>query len=188
LMSMVALRDPLRDTVIAYRFATGVAAGVAVLVALSTIDLEASPLRRAVALPLGVAFGIVALLLAFGSGPGTSGAKVNLLGMQPVEAVRLLVIAALAGFFARRLEFLRELSQPLTRSRPWLRFVRMPRWRDVGPVLVCMTLVLLFFFLQKDLGPALVLSFVFLGLYGIVRGRVALVLVGIAMLGTALVI
>src|SRR5439155_22696102 len=77
-MSMVALRDPLRDTVIAYRFALGVAGGVAALVACSRIDFEASRLRRAVALPLSTALALAALLLAFGSGPGTSGAKVNL--------------------------------------------------------------------------------------------------------------
>jgi len=45
-----------------------------------------------------------------------------------------------------------------------------------------MSLVLLFFFLQKDLGPALVLSFVFLILYGIARGRIPFVLVGVGML------
>ena len=182
LMSMVALRDPLRDTVLAYRFAVGVAGGAAALVAASFVDFEASRLRRAVTLPLCLALGLAALLLVFGSGPGTSGAKVNLLGIQPVEAVRLLVIFALAAYFARRLEFLRELSEPASPARPWLRYVHAPRWKDVGPVIVSMSLVLLFFFLQKDLGPALVLSFVFLGLYGIARGRIPFVMVGFGML------
>ena len=45
-----------------------------------------------------------------------------------------------------------------------------------------MALVLTFFFLQKDLGPALVLSCVFLGLFGIARGRTGLVAAGFAML------
>jgi cell division protein FtsI/penicillin-binding protein 2 len=58
----------------------------------------------------------------------------------------------------------------------------MPRWTDVRPVVVSMALVIAFFFLQKDLGPALVLSCVFLGLYGIARGRAALVLTGFALL------
>ena len=52
LMSMVALRDPLRDTVLAYPFALGVAGGAAALVACAFADFEASRLRRAVALPL----------------------------------------------------------------------------------------------------------------------------------------
>ena len=45
-----------------------------------------------------------------------------------------------------------------------------------------MALVLAFFFLQKDLGPALVLSCVVMALYAIARGRVAFVFVGFGML------
>ena len=48
-----------------------------------------------------------------------------------------------------------------------------------------MALVLAFFFLQKDLGPALVLSAVVTALYAIARGRVAFVFVGIGILLTA---
>jgi cell division protein FtsI/penicillin-binding protein 2/cell division protein FtsW (lipid II flippase) len=122
------------------------------------------------------------LLLLFGSGPGTSGVKVNLFGAQPVEVIRLLVVFALAAFFGRRLELLRVLSEPATASRRWLRYFRVPRWKDVRPVLVSMALVLLFFFFQKDLGPALVLTCVFLAMYGIGRGHVAFVMTGFAML------
>src|SRR6476619_7511356 len=122
------------------------------------------------------------MLLFLGSGPCTSGVKVNLFGAQPVEVIRLLVVFALAAYFGRRVELLRELSEPATASRPWLRFVRLPRWRDVRPVIASMALVLLFFFLQKDFGPALVLSCVFLGMYGVARGRTGLVLAGFALL------
>jgi cell division protein FtsW (lipid II flippase)/cell division protein FtsI/penicillin-binding protein 2 len=107
---------------------------------------------------------------------------VNLFGAQPVEAIRLLVVLGLAAYFATRLDFLREFSAPPTATRPWLKYLGLPRWKDVGPVVVAMSLVLTFFFLQKDLGPALVLTFVFLGLYGIARGRLPLVVVGLAML------
>ncbi len=174
LMTMIALADPVHDGLLARRFAWGAAAGVATLVGAASIDLEASPLRRTVALPLSIALALAALLLVFGSGPGSSGVKVNLLGVQPVEAIRLLVILALAAFFARRIEFLRELSR-----------FGMPRSKDVRPVLVAMALVLAFFFLQKDLGPALVLTFVFLGLYGIARGRAVFVIAGILLLVVA---
>jgi cell division protein FtsW (lipid II flippase)/cell division protein FtsI/penicillin-binding protein 2 len=182
LIAMVALRDPLRDTIAAVPFAWGVAGGLLVLVAASELDFEASPIRRSVLVPLGAALALAALLLIFGSGPGTSGVKVNLFGVQPVEAIRLLVVFALAAYFGRRIELLRELSEPATPARPWLRHVRLPRWRDVRPVLVSMALVLAFFFLQKDLGPALVLSCVFLAMYGIGRGHVAFVLTGFALL------
>jgi cell division protein FtsW (lipid II flippase) len=188
LMSMMTLRDPLRDTVIASTFVVGIVIGSVLLTAASQLDWEASRLRRAVIAPLGLAVALAALLLVFGTGPGSSGAKVNVLGVQPVEAIRLLVVLALAGYFARRLEFLRELSEAPTPSRPWLRYVRIPRWRDVRPVMVSMSLVLMFFFLQKDLGPALVLSCVFLALYGIARGRVVFVGIGFAMLFTGFVV
>ena len=182
LMTMSALRDPIRDTIAAGAFAGGTALGVAVLLAASEFDFEASLLRRAVILPLGLACALAALLLLFGSGPGRSGVKVNLLGVQPVEAIRLLVVFALAAYFGRRVELLRELSEPVAPARAGLRFLRGPRWRDVRPVLTGMALVLVFFFLQKDLGPALVLSCVFLALFGIARGRVGLVAGGFAVL------
>jgi cell division protein FtsW (lipid II flippase)/cell division protein FtsI/penicillin-binding protein 2 len=181
LMSMLALRDPVRDTIPAEVFATGVAIGLALLVAAAEFDFEASRLRRAVVGPLGLALGLASLLLVFGNGPGSSGAKVNLLGFQPVEVIRLLVVFALAAYFARRLEHLRELSESPTAARPWLKHINLPRWIDVRPVVVSMLVVLAFFFLQKDLGPALVLTCVVLALYAIARGRGGSVVLGQAM-------
>ena len=181
LLGMVALRDPLRDALIASTFVGGVCAGVTLLLVVSEVDWESSPLRRAVLAPLGMALGLALLLLLFGSGPGASGVKVNLFGVQPVEAIRLLVVFAMAGALARRFELLRELSEPPTAERPWLRLWTMPRWRDVRPVVASMALVLAFFFLQKDLGPALVLSGVVIALYTMARGRAASVFVGLAM-------
>src|SRR2546423_755058 len=125
-MSMIALRDPLRDTVLAYRFVLGIAAGCALLVAAASVDFEAWRFRCAVALPLSIALGAVALLLAFGSGPGASGAKVNLFGVQPVEAIRLLVIFALAGYFSRRGGVPRGVSPPSPQAQPWASFARPP--------------------------------------------------------------
>lgn len=181
-MAMVGLRDPLRDTMAANVFIGGVAAGLFVLLLAAEFDYEASSLRRAVILPLTAALGLALALLLFGSGPGSSGVKVNLLGMQPVEAIRILVVFGLAAYFGRRIELLRALSQPVTADRPWLRYLRVPRWKDVGPIFVSMGIVLAFFFFQKDLGPALVLTCVFLALYGIGRGHIALVLTGFALL------
>jgi cell division protein FtsW (lipid II flippase)/cell division protein FtsI/penicillin-binding protein 2 len=181
-MAMFALRDPLRDTIAAATFGSGIAAGLVALLIASEVDFEASRLRRAVLPPLGAALALALLLLLFGSGPGSSGVKVNLFGAQPVEAIRLLVVFALAAYFGHRIELLRELSERPTESRPWLRVLRMPRWKDVRPVLTSMALVLLFFFFQKDLGPALVLTCVFLALYGLGRGHIAFVLTGFALL------
>src|SRR5918995_1846823 len=171
LMSLLALRDPLRDTMSFFGSASGIAAGLGFLVVASEVDLESSRLRRAVLGPLTLAVVLATLLLLFGTGPGTSGARLRLLGFQPADFIRLLVVLALAAHFARRGEFLREYSQEPTASRPWLRHVNVPRWKDIGPALVSLGIVVAFFFLQRDLGPALVLSCVFLGMYGVARHR-----------------
>ena len=122
------------------------------------------------------------LLLVFGSGPGRSGVKVNLLGVQPVEAIRPLVALFLAGYFARRWEWLRELAEPLARQHPLLKRLHLPRVADLIPVAVGMALVLLFFFFQRDLGPALVLACTFLVTYSVARDRWGLAALGLATL------
>jgi cell division protein FtsW (lipid II flippase)/cell division protein FtsI/penicillin-binding protein 2 len=181
-MAMLGLRDPLRDTMAVVTFASGAAIGVGLLLLASEVDFEASRMRRAVIAPLAGALTLAVVLLVFGSGPGSSGVKVNLFGAQPVEVIRLLVVFALAAYFGHRLELLRVLSERTPSSRQWLRFFRFPRWKDVRPVIVSMALVLLFFFFQKDLGPALVLTCVFLAMYGIGRGHAAFVVTGFALL------
>ena len=189
-LAMLALRDPLRDMVAAATVAGGIAAGCALWIALAFVDFEHPRLRRAVLGPLTAAVGLAIALLLFGSGPTGSSARVNLLGVQPVEVVRLLVVFSLAAYFARRWQFLRELSADLGARAPRPhglragRWVRLPRWKDVRPLAVSIAALLALFFLQRDLGPALVLSCVFLGLYGISRARVALVVAGFAVLAT----
>jgi cell division protein FtsW (lipid II flippase)/cell division protein FtsI/penicillin-binding protein 2 len=182
LMTMLSLRDPLRDTIAATTFVSGVVIGLALLTAVSELDFEVPRLRRAMLAPLGLALFLAALLLLFGRGPGASGVKVNLFGFQPVEVIRLLIMLSLSSYFARRLDVLRELSEPAAASHPWLKHLRVPRWKDVRPLVISMALLLGFFFLQKDLGPALVLSCMFLALYGVARGRVAFVTVGFLIL------
>ena len=182
LLAMLGLRDPLRDLPLFARFAQGVAAGCVVMSAVRHLDLQRSVLSRLSYVPLIGAVALSALLIAFGSGPGTSDAKVNLLGVQPVEAIRLLVLLFFAGYFANRWELLRELREPRAATVPVLRWFDVPRLDYVLPVLVGVGLILVFFFLQKDLGPALVLSSVFLALYGVARRRITMVAVGFAML------
>ena len=182
LMAMMAIRDPLRDMVIASTATGGIAAGCAIWIAASFVDFEDPRLRRSVLLPLSAAVLLALALLAFGDGPAGSGAKVNLLGVQPVEAIRLLVVFSLAAYFARRWQFLREFSEGIGPTRRVRRHVQLPRWKDVRPLAITIGTLLLFFFLQKDLGPALVMSCVFLGLYGISRGRMPLVVGGFAAL------
>lgn len=182
LAMMVSLRDPLRDTALFGRFAQGVFLGCVGLAAVRGIDFQRSQVRRLSYVPLLGAILLSTLLIIFGSGPGSSDAKVNLLGVQPVEAIRVLVVLFLAGYFANRWELLRSLKEP-TLGRVARLGVEVPRLDYVLPVVIGMALVLLFFFLQKDLGPALVLACVFMAMYGVARRRLTMVAVGLLLLG-----
>src|SRR3954469_3561797 len=182
LAMMVTVRDPLRDLPLYRGFAEGVVFGAVLLLAASLFDAERSPLRRMSFLPLLAAFALSIVLILFGSGPGGSDAKVNLLGWQPVEAIKILVVLFLAGYFFERWEFLREIAE----TRAGLpRGLRIPKLEYLLPPLLAMGLVLTFFFLQKDLGPALILSFLFLTLYCVARGKPWMALVGAALLVAA---
>ena len=84
----------------------------------------------------------------------------------------------LAGYFFDRWEFLRELrgdAAPACRARCGI-----PKLEYLLPPLLAIGLVLVFFFLQQDLGPALILSFLFLTLYCVARGKPWMALVGSA--------
>jgi cell division protein FtsW (lipid II flippase) len=181
LILMVSLRDPVRDSMIFAGFVQGVIGGCGLLAVLSFVDY-----RRAFGqlsfVPLLASFALSILLIAFGYGPGTSDAKVNLLGFQPVELIRILLILFLAGYFAERWDILRHARE--TRPRiAWLsRYVDLPPLEYTIPVIACVGLSLLFFFLQKDLGPALVFTCLFLALYAVARSGIAMLFTGLACL------
>ena len=181
-IAMMSMRDPLRDTDAAGSLVMGVVLGCAALIALAFVDFEDPRFKRTTVLPAAVAVGLASLLLLFGSGPGTSGAKVNLLGVQPIELIRLLAVVALASYFSRRWQMLREISTPAGPVPAVRKRVSLPRLRDVKPLAVIVGTLLVFFVLQKDLGPALVLGSIALGLYGVARGRAGLVIAGFAAL------
>ena len=179
---MVSVNDPWRERLLFQPFAIGVAIGCVALTVASLVDFARLELHRFAFVFLCGALGLSVLLLVFGSGPGRSGVKVNLFGVQPVEAIRPLVALFLAGYFARRWEWLRELAEPLARQHPILKRLHLPRVADLIPVAVGMALVLLFFFFQRDLGPALVLACTFLVTYSVARDRWGLAALGLATL------
>ena len=180
--ALVSRADPLRDSLTFVRFAEGTAAGVVVMTAVSLVDFGAAAFMTVSYLPLLAALSLSMLLIFFGSGPGTSGAKVNLGPVQPIEAIRLLLALFLAGFFARRWELLRGVRSPMFRGSRWARWINLPRAEYVMPVLTGVGLALVFFYLQKDLGPALFLCCVFLATYVVARGRVGMAIAGLALL------
>ncbi len=180
LILMLSLRDPLRDQALFAGFAQGVVGGCILLAGLSGLDFERW-FGKFSFLPLLASLALSALLIVLGHGPGTSDAKVNLFGFQPVEIIRLLLVFFLAGYFGSRWDLLRHARE----TRPSL--ARLTSRFDIPPVeytlpmLACVALTLLFFFLQKDMGPALVFSCVFLVLYGLARGSFFVPAAGLSM-------
>jgi cell division protein FtsW (lipid II flippase)/cell division protein FtsI/penicillin-binding protein 2 len=182
LLTMASVNDPWRERLLFEPFAMGVALGCVALTVASLADFSRLELHRFAFVFLIAALGLSVLLLVFGSGPGRSAVKVNLFGVQPVEVIRPLIALFLAGYFARRWEWLRELADPLARQHALLKRLKLPRLADVIPVAIGMALVLLFFFFQRDLGPALVLACTFLVTYSVARDRWGLAAVGLATL------
>ena len=179
---LLSRADPLRDTLLFVRYAEGVLIGQLLLVALSLVDFGTATYLELSYLPLIGALSLSVLLIVFGAGPGRSNAKVNLGPVQPIEAIRLLLALFLAGFFARRWELLRNLRGTTIRTLTVPAWLDVPRGEYVLPVLVAIATALGFFFLQKDLGPALLLSCVFLAIYALARGRSGLAAAGFVLL------
>jgi cell division protein FtsW (lipid II flippase) len=174
--------DPLRDSLLFVRFAEGTVTGLLVMTAFSLIEFGRNRFVEFSYLPLVGALSLSVVLILFGSGPGSSNAKVNVGPLQPIEAIRLLLALFLAGYFARRWELLRELRSKVVRGVRFPEWINVPRGEYALPVLAGVGLALLFFFLQKDLGPALFLCCVFLAVYAVARGRVAMAIAGLLLL------
>jgi cell division protein FtsW (lipid II flippase) len=182
LVLMISLRDPVRDNLLFVGFAQGVVGGALVLAIAASLDYERL-FGKLSFVPLLASFALSALLILFGYGPGTSDAKVNLLGFQPVEAIRVLLVFFLAGYFGARWDVLRHARETRASVAALTRRFDIPPLEYTLPVLACVALSLTFFFLQKDMGPALVFACLFLALYGVARGSAFLPAAGLALLG-----
>jgi cell division protein FtsW (lipid II flippase) len=180
LLLMIALRDPVRDNLLFVDFAQGAVLGCLLLAGLSALDFERL-LGKLTFVPLLASFVLSVALILFGHGPGTSDAKVNLLGFQPVEIIRLLLVLFLAGYFAKNWDVLRHARETRPRMAALTRRFDVPPAEYTLPALVCAALCVVFFFLQRDMGPALVFACLFLALYGMARGSAFVPAVGISM-------
>jgi cell division protein FtsW (lipid II flippase) len=180
--ALLSRPDPLRDTVLFVRYAQGVIAGLAVFGCVSLIDFRKAAFLRLRYVPLAAALLLSLLLIVFGGGPGTSNVKVNLGPVQPVEAIRLLLALFLAGYFARQWEVLRQIDSSTIRHYRIPAWLHVPRLDYLAPVIGGVAASLIFFFLQKDLGPALFIACVFLVIYTVARNRAGLALIGLALL------
>jgi cell division protein FtsW (lipid II flippase) len=179
LILMVSLRDPLRDTLAFQNFAAGVFLGCLILAPLSLLNFELRTGRFAY-LWLALAIVLALALVLFGSGPG-SGAKVNLLGFQPVEIIRLLTVLFLAAYFGSHWNALRHLTQEQGPGKHVAQALRLGRLDYSLPVLAGVAVSLSLFFFLHDLGPALVIGALFLVLFSLAANAFRLAMAGFAL-------
>lgn len=172
LLSLFSLQDPLRDRFLALSSLGYLVLGAIVLCLILFFNLKKFTADSAIyrmffirqhaaanGWPWIVLAGIVLLAtLLFGAGPEGSGVKVNLLGIQPSELVKFLIILFLAGFFA--------LNEPFISTYSNLK----KRWSYFSFALVAIITTLLLFLLLGDLGPAIVICFTFILLFSFSRG------------------
>ena len=180
---MIARADPLRDTMLFVRYTQTVIVGAVAMTFVSLVNFRTVAFRDFSFVPLLGALLLSVVLILFGSGPSGSNAKVNLGPIQPIEGIRVLIVLFLAAYFTKRWEVLRAVRSEAVRGRALPAWLNVPRPQYVIPVLAGVALSLSLFFLQRDLGPALVISIVFLAMYAVARGGVVMTLAGFGLLG-----
>jgi cell division protein FtsI/penicillin-binding protein 2/cell division protein FtsW (lipid II flippase) len=181
LILMVSIRDPLRDTLEFRKFAWGVSAGCAILLLPLLKSFHYRNFSKWIYTPLLAAFALFVALVVFGSGPTGSDARVNLGPFQPVEVIKILIVFFLAGYFARHWEWLRDLRQKKLLPA-WLGWLELPRAGHALPVMLGVVCALTMFFVLKDMGPALVMGFVFIAMFALARGRSGLAILALVAL------
>lgn len=119
------------------------------------------------------------LTLVFGRDPNGGGAAlwfvVGPVSVQPMEVVKLLLVVFLAAY----LDEYRELLGLAGRR---LGHLQLPPLPYLAPILVMVGGALLLFWLQKDLGPALLFSTVLLCMLYVASGRASYVALGLGLL------
>jgi cell division protein FtsW (lipid II flippase) len=172
-LTLLSLQDPLRDRFLAKDTLTYLGIGIGGMCLLQFFNLRRfnadSTLYRLLffkglrSAANGWPWALVAMALLFstilfGTGPEGSGVKVNLLGVQPSEIVKYLIMIFLAGFFAANEKFISQYAS-------WGK-----RWSFFSFALIATVITLLLFLVLGDLGPAMVICFTFIILFSFSRG------------------
>jgi cell division protein FtsW (lipid II flippase) len=193
-VTLLAIQDPLQDTLYAWQTLQGIAAGMVGMALLSQLNIgrfyanrrfdwlfsfgNREAVRQSGWTWLVLALSLAVLTLFVGSGPEGSGVRVNLsilgLTVQPSEITKFLLLLFFAGFFAANEQQIRQLPDL--------------RWRFTVSVgaMAGAGLLMLLYLLLGDMGPALVVCFTFLLFYSIARGNLPLTLMTGVIYGFAL--
>jgi cell division protein FtsW (lipid II flippase) len=149
----------------------GCIAGAAVLVAPVDIAEIASRARVGIAVAIGAIFAALAVV---GSGPVGSGTRINLGPIQPIELVKPLAVLFLAAYLGARAPKLRW-------QRARVLGLRWPRVELLVPALGVLVLIVAGLYVIGDLGPVLLLAFVFLGMFFVASRATGWVVVALAL-------
>ena len=169
---LVSRVDPLRDSLLFVRYAKD-GCGVAVMVAVSLVDFGTAGFLTLSYLPLIGALSLSVLLILFGTGRAAATPRSTSVRCSRSRRSVCCSRCFSPGSSRAAGNCCGSCAARCSASR-CPRWLNVPRADYVLPVLVGVGLALVFFFLQKDLGPALMLSCVFLAVYGVARGRVGL--------------
>jgi len=169
LMLVYSVKDPYRDTPAFLGQVWGVAAyGILALIVPLMRPFGRLTLRRYLYAYAGAVVLLMLGLLVLGHGPG--GIHIQLLGVEPVEVIKLLLVLFVASYLAERRGMLGDPKRVL------------PRLADFGPLAGVYAFCLGLFLLVKDLGPAVLLLGVFLALLYLTTRRWVYPVVGTALL------
>jgi cell division protein FtsW (lipid II flippase) len=163
-------------------FAQGFAIGCVVAAVLLLVPGELAELATRRQRPVAIAIAAIFLALAvLGRGPAGSGTRINLGPIQPIELAKPLVVVFLAGFLGARAAKLR-----------WQRArglgLRWPRFELMVPAFGVLVATFGGLYLVGDLGPVLVLAFVFLGMFFVASRATGWALAALALVAVLLVV
>jgi cell division protein FtsW (lipid II flippase) len=143
----------------AFGFAQGVLIGSVIAAALLVVPVDLAELATRGRIPIVVAIGgIFAALAVAGTGPAGSGTRINLGPIQPIELVKPLAILFLAAFLGSRAAKLRW-------QRRRFLGLRWPRLELLVPAVFALLAIVAGLYVIGDLGPVLLLAFLFLGMF-----------------------
>ncbi|HWO24661.1 MAG TPA: FtsW/RodA/SpoVE family cell cycle protein [Kofleriaceae bacterium] len=157
-------------------FLLGCLAAAALMLAPIDLAQAASRARVPIALAIG---GIFAALAVAGSGPAGSGTRINLGPLQPIELVKPLAILFLAAYLGARAPKLRW-------HRRRLLGLRWPRLELLVPAVGVLLAIVAGLYVIGDLGPVLLLAFVFLGMFYVSSRATGWVVVALGLIALVL--
>lgn len=187
---LFSAKDPLRDRPFYLHHLSGIVFSTLVMLLCARLAPAARQRIRNYQYVWALAAALlVALLFLFGRGP--EGVKLNLLGFQPVEAIKLFLVFFLASYLADRAGLIADASRPHTPKR--LEGVRrsngrptfallLPRYTDIAPLVVMFAGALAMFFILKDLGPGLLMFATCIAMLTLTTGRGSFTLIGLLLI------